>query len=74
MGLAVEAGEDAEAGGFHGVGAGVAELLPHLQTFVSDFHDLGLAHQLVVELHRRVEVQVYMHQNQVDGCPIDLVL
>ena len=74
MGLAVEAGEDAEAGGFHGVGPGVAQLLPHFQTLMPDFDDLGLTNQLVVEFHGREEIQVYMHQNQVDGSPIDLVL
>lgn len=74
MGLAVEAGEDAQAGGFHGVGVEVAKLLPHFQTFVADFEDLGLAHELVVELHGCGKVELYMHQNQIDGFPIDLVL
>ena len=74
MGLAVEAGKDAEAGGFHGVGLRVAELLDHLEAFVADFDDFGLADQLVVELHGGGEVELYMHQNQVDGGPINLVL
>ena len=74
MGGSVKAGEDAEAGGFHGVGVEVAKLLPHFQALVADFEDLGLAHELVVEFHGCGKVQLYMHQNQVDGFPIDLVL
>ena len=74
MGDAVEAGEDAEAGGFHGVGLKVAELLQHFQTFMSDLHDFGFADDLVVEFDGRGEVKFYMYQNQVDGGPINLVL
>ena len=74
MGGSVEAGEDAEAGGFHGVGVEVAKLLPHFQALVADFKDFGFADQFVVELHGCGKVQLYMHQNQIDGFPIDLVL
>ena len=71
---AVEAGKDAVTGGFHGVGAGLAKLLDHFETLVADFDDFGLTDQLVVEFHGRGEVELYMHQNQVDGGPINLVL
>ena len=74
MSLSVKAGEDAEAGGFHGVGVEVAKLLPHFQARMTDFEDFGLADQFVVELHGCGKVQLYMHQNQIDGFPIDLVL
>ena len=74
MGGAVEAGENAVAGGFHGVGLGFAEPLNHLQTLVTDFHDFGFADDLVVEFNGRGEVKFYMYQNQVDGGPINLVL
>ena len=74
MDNAVEAGEDAEAGGFHGVGLEVAEPLHHFEAFVTDFDDFGLADELVVEFHGCGEVEFYMHQNQVDGGPINLVL
>ena len=74
MGGAVEAGENAEAGGFHGVGLEVAQPLNHFQTLIPDFHDFGFADDLVVEFHGRGEVKFYMHQNQVDGGPINLVL
>ena len=74
MGDAVEAGEDAEAGGFYGVGLEIAQSLYHFEAFVPDSDDFGLADELVVEFHGGGEVQFYMHQNQIDGFPIDLVL
>ena len=74
MGGAVEAREDAEAGGLHGVGLRVAELLDHFQAFVPDFDNFGLTYEPVVELHGGGKVKLYMHQNQVNGGPINLVL